>query len=89
MGLDSRFYFSVAGVQVRRALKKGAQLVTIDARDTNLARYTDHHLQPTPGREGMLLSCLAQGLAGQEGPCKDHRQTGRSGEEKLKKAMEW
>ena len=71
VGLDSRFYFSVVGVQIRRALKKGAHLVTIDARDSNLARYTDHWLQPAPGREGMLLSILAQRLAGHRRQSKD------------------
>jgi predicted molibdopterin-dependent oxidoreductase YjgC len=89
MGLDSRFYFSVAGVQVRHALKKGARLVTIDARDTNLARSTDHHLQPTPGREGMLLGSLALGLAGHKINMKTIAKKAGVGEEKLKKAMEW
>lgn len=64
MGLDSRFYFSVAGVQVRHALKHGANLVTIDARESNLSRYTDHYLQPIPGQEGLLLDFLAKRLAG-------------------------
>jgi len=32
VGLDSRFYFSVVGVQIRHALKHGAKLLTIDAR---------------------------------------------------------
>ncbi|MFH0785464.1 MAG: molybdopterin-dependent oxidoreductase [Pseudomonadota bacterium] len=89
MGLDSRFYFSVAGVQVRHALKKGAQLVTIDARDTNLARYTDHHLQPTPGREGLLLRCLAECLAGQKSNVKTAAKEAGVATEKLKKAIEW
>jgi formate dehydrogenase (NADP+) alpha subunit len=89
MGLDSRFFFSVAGVQIRRALKKGARLVTIDARDTNLARYTAHHLQPTPGREGLLLGSLARGLAGHEGNVRTTAKKSGVGEEKLKKARDW
>jgi NADH dehydrogenase/NADH:ubiquinone oxidoreductase subunit G len=39
-------------------------LVTIDARDSNLARYTDDWLRPTPGTEGLLLGFFADGLAG-------------------------
>lgn len=66
VGLDSRFYFSVAGVQIRRALKHGATLLTLDARDSNLARYTDHRLQPAPGQEGMLLNAVAQALSGKK-----------------------
>ena len=93
MNLDSRFSFSVAGVQVRRALKKGARLVTIDARDTDLARYTHHHLRPIPGREGMLLRCMAQCLTqcpagGGSNIQKTARQAGvRKGQ--LKKAIDW
>ena len=48
-GLDSRFSFSVAGVQVRRALRRGARLVTVDAREsTTLSRVADHWLRPRP-----------------------------------------
>ncbi len=89
MGLDSRFYFSVAGVEVRRALKNGARLVTIDARDTNLARYTDHHLQPTPGREGLLLRCLAEWLAGRKSKVETTAKEAGVAAEKLEKAMKW
>ena len=64
VGLDSRFDFSVAGVEMRHALKQGARLVTIDPRDSNLARYTDHWLRPAPGTEGTLLNAIAQGLNG-------------------------
>ena len=62
VGLDSRFYFSVAGVQIRRALRERATLVTIDSRDSNLARYTDHWLRPSLGAEGAMLAALAEGL---------------------------
>jgi predicted molibdopterin-dependent oxidoreductase YjgC len=64
VGLDSRFNFSVVGTKVRKALDRGAKLVTIDARDSNLARYTDDWLRPLPGTEGLLLGFLADALAG-------------------------
>jgi predicted molibdopterin-dependent oxidoreductase YjgC len=67
VGLDSRFYFSVAGVEMRHALREGANLVTIDARDSNLARYTDHWLRPSPGKEGTLLNAIAQNLGKTKG----------------------
>jgi predicted molibdopterin-dependent oxidoreductase YjgC len=88
IGLDSRFYFSVIGVQVRHALKKGAQLVTIDARESNLARYTDHNLRTKPGEEGRLLSFLAQRLAGHRSNMKAIAKETGIDEEKLKKAVE-
>jgi predicted molibdopterin-dependent oxidoreductase YjgC len=88
VGLDSRFYFSVVGVQIRRALKKGADLVTIDARDSNLARYTDHWLRPRPGAEGMLLSFMAQRLGGKKGSLKSISKQAGLDEDRLKKAIE-
>ena len=66
VGLDSRFDFSVAGTKVRKALDHGAKLVTIDPRDSNLARYTDHWLRPVPGREGFLLKFFADTLDGKK-----------------------
>jgi len=65
VGLDSRFDFSVVGTKVRQAINAGARLVTIDPRDSNLARYTDDWLRPLPGREGSLLRALAS--AGKDG----------------------
>jgi formate dehydrogenase alpha subunit len=64
VGLDSRFNFSVVGTKVRKALDRGAKLVTIDARDSNLARYADDWLRPVPGTEARLLGFLAGSLAG-------------------------
>lgn len=66
IGLDSRFDFSVVGVKVRKALDRGAKLVTIDARDSNLARYADNWLQPTPGMEGHILKTIADSLVGKK-----------------------
>jgi predicted molibdopterin-dependent oxidoreductase YjgC len=64
VGLDSRFNFSVVGTKVRRALDLGAKLVTVDPKDSNLARYTDDWLRPIPGQEGRILKFLADGLTG-------------------------
>jgi predicted molibdopterin-dependent oxidoreductase YjgC len=66
IGLDTRFDFSVVGVQIRRALDRGAKLVTIDPRDSNLARYTDHWLQPIAGTEGVVLKSIADALSGKK-----------------------
>jgi predicted molibdopterin-dependent oxidoreductase YjgC len=62
VGLDSRFYFSIAGVEIRHALRDGAKLVTIDPRESNLSRYTDNWLRPTPGMEGVVLKAIADNL---------------------------
>ncbi|MDW7760684.1 MAG: molybdopterin-dependent oxidoreductase [Acidobacteriota bacterium] len=63
-GLDSRFDFSVVGTKIRQAIDAGARLVTVDPRDSNLARYTDDWLRPSPGREGTLLKAVAEALTG-------------------------
>ena len=57
-GLDTRYSFSVAGVQVRRALRRGARLVTIDARDSSLARVADSAMTVRPGEEAQALCRL-------------------------------
>jgi formate dehydrogenase alpha subunit len=64
VGIDSRFSFSVAGVEIRRALREGATLVTIDSRESNLARYAQHWLRPAAGRDGAVLGALVDGLLG-------------------------
>ena len=64
VGFDSRFSFSVAGVEIRRALKHGATLVTVDPRESNLSRYTSHWVRPHPGKEGKVLQFLAAHLLG-------------------------
>jgi formate dehydrogenase alpha subunit len=64
--LDSRFDFSVVGTKVRQAIDAGARLVTIDPRESNLARYTDDWLRPLPGREGAILKIIADHLAGKQ-----------------------
>lgn len=88
IGLDSRFYFSVIGVQVRRALKEGAQLIAIDARDSNLAHYTDFSLHPSPGKEGAILDAFAQVLDNKKCDLKRVARNARIDEQKLKKAIE-
>jgi hypothetical protein len=67
-GLDSRFSFSVVGVQVRRALRRGATVVTVDARDTNLAVMADHRLQPRPGTEARTTSALLRTIMSRAAP---------------------
>jgi len=64
VGLDSRFNFSVVGTKIRQALDAAVELVVVDPRESNLARYTDNWLRPRPGQEGRLLRFLADRLAG-------------------------
>ena len=70
VGLDTRFNYSIVGVEVRKAMQKGARLVTIDTRESNLARYADVWLRPSPGAEGKLFGVLAAAVAGSKAEVK-------------------
>ncbi|MFC1935265.1 molybdopterin-dependent oxidoreductase [Chloroflexota bacterium] len=59
---------NVLAVPVKRAVKKGAKLIVIDAREVELTRYAHLWLRPRPGTTltllgGMLRVILDQGLA--------------------------
>ncbi|MSQ22360.1 MAG: 4Fe-4S dicluster domain-containing protein [Dehalococcoidia bacterium] len=61
---------NVVGVPIKRATKKGAKLIVIDAREVELTRYAHLWLRPRPGTTltllgGMLRVILEQGLADQ------------------------
>ncbi len=63
-GLATRFSFSVVGVQIRRAVRRGARLVVVDARESTLARAADDWLPAEPGAEAAALTDLLGMLAG-------------------------
>ncbi len=58
---------NVVGVPIKRAAKKGVDLVVIDSREVELTRYARKWLRPVPGTEllllgGILRSLIDQGL---------------------------
>jgi len=63
IGLDARYGRSVAGVELRRAIRRGARVVTIHPRQHSLANVSHLWLQPAPEEALDLLRKLA-GLAG-------------------------
>jgi formate dehydrogenase alpha subunit len=52
----------VAGMKVSRALAKGAKLIVIDPRKTELAARADIHLQLIPGTNVLLLNSLLHAI---------------------------
>ncbi|MCK5074812.1 MAG: molybdopterin-dependent oxidoreductase, partial [Calditrichia bacterium] len=58
VGLDAKFSRSVVGVEIRRAIKNGAKIVTIHPRDHNLTLTADKWLKPFPGTELELLNSI-------------------------------
>ncbi|MBU1698803.1 MAG: molybdopterin-dependent oxidoreductase [Candidatus Eisenbacteria bacterium] len=63
VGLDTRFNYSIVGVEIRKAMQHGAGVVTIGPRESNLARYADIWLQSPPGFEGTALKAIIKGTA--------------------------
>jgi formate dehydrogenase alpha subunit len=60
IGLDTRFGRSVVGVELRRALQKGAKIITINPRDHNLTLTAEKWIKPLPGEEITILSTLVE-----------------------------
>ena len=58
IGLDTRLEQSVVGAQIRRAMEKGAKLVTINSREHSLSAIADAWLRPAPGAEVLYLDAL-------------------------------
>ena len=62
---------NVVGVPIKKATKKGANLIVIDSREVELTRYARLWLRPRPGTTitvlgGMLRVILDEGLADEE-----------------------
>jgi len=63
VGLDTRFGRSVVGVELRKAIRQGARIITIHPRSHNLVRMADIWLKPQPGQEPELLDALSEAIA--------------------------
>jgi formate dehydrogenase alpha subunit len=53
----------ILGLEIRHALSKGARLITIDTRQTRMARDADVWLQPKVGTDHVLLAGMIKTLA--------------------------
>ncbi len=60
LGLDARFGRSVVGVELRKAIKRGAKVVTIHPREHSFSVISHEWIQPVPGEEQELLRSLAR-----------------------------
>jgi formate dehydrogenase alpha subunit len=60
IGLDTRYGRSVVGVELRKAVKKGAKIITINPWHHNLTMIAEKWFQPAPGMEVDLLSSLVR-----------------------------
>ncbi|MEW6410967.1 MAG: molybdopterin-dependent oxidoreductase [Candidatus Zixiibacteriota bacterium] len=60
VGLDTRFGRSVVGVELRRAYRRGAKVMSIHPREHNLTLISEHWVQSLPGDELSLLKSLVK-----------------------------
>ena len=59
VGLDARYGRSVVGVALRRAVNRGAALITLHPRDHNLVMIAERWLRPQWGAEADMVARLA------------------------------
>jgi predicted molibdopterin-dependent oxidoreductase YjgC len=58
VGLDARFGRSVVGVELRKATRAGARVVTIHPRQHSISTISEKWIQPAPGTEVRVLRSL-------------------------------
>jgi len=62
IGSDTTIEQPVAATFIKRAVKRGAELITIDDRQTKIASFAREHLQPREGTEAILLQGIIRRL---------------------------
>jgi formate dehydrogenase alpha subunit len=60
IGLDTRFSRSVVGVELRKAIARGAKVISINPRHHSLSVIAEKWIQPAPGTEVELLGSLVR-----------------------------
>lgn len=60
VGLDTRFGRSVVGVELRKAITRGAKVISINPRDHSLSVIADKWIEPAAGTEVALLDSLVR-----------------------------
>ncbi len=67
VGLDTMYSRSVVGVELRKAMRRGAKIVTVNSREHNLSLIADLWIRPEPGGEEAILRSLVK-LTGKKTP---------------------
>ena len=60
LGFDGKYAQSVVDVELHRAKKRGARLITFNASEHSLSKFADEWLQPEPGEEADVLEMLIE-----------------------------
>jgi predicted molibdopterin-dependent oxidoreductase YjgC len=59
---DGKYAQSVVDIELHRAKKRGARLITFNAREHSLSKFADEWLQPEPGEEADVLEMLVESI---------------------------
>ncbi len=59
VGANPTHNHPIVGARIKQAVLRGAKLIVVDPRNTELARYADIHLAVTPGCNVPLLNAMA------------------------------
>ncbi len=78
---------NVLAVPVKKAVRAGAKLIVIDARETELTRYATNWLRPRPGTEITLLGGIARVILDEVLEHKDFVRDRLEGVDEFKKAI--
>ncbi len=60
LGFDGKYVQSVVDVELHKAKKRGARLITLNAGEHSLSKFADEWLQPEPGEEAEVLEMLIE-----------------------------
>jgi NADH dehydrogenase/NADH:ubiquinone oxidoreductase subunit G len=66
LGFDGQYAQSVVDVELHRAKRSGAKLITLNAREHSLGKVAEEWLRPEPGEEADVLEMLVEGTRGSQ-----------------------
>jgi predicted molibdopterin-dependent oxidoreductase YjgC len=72
LGFDGKYAQSVVDVELHRAKRSGAKLITFNAAEHSLSKAADEWLRPEPGEEADLLEMLLESTRAGAGKQQEH-----------------
>lgn len=72
LGFDGKYAQSIVDVELNRAKRSGAQLITFHAEEHSLSKFADEWLRPAPGEEADLLERLVESTRAGTGEQHNH-----------------
>ena len=78
---------NVLAVPVKKAARAGAQIIVIDARETEMTRYATEWLRPHPGSEPVLLAGMARTIMDEALEDQEYVIKNCSGTDELKRSL--